>query len=430
MAYHDSLTLLPNRAYFEKYMKKLFENRPDFEDKVAILFLDLDRFKVINDTLGHSVGDELLKVAAERIAGVIGEKYFLARLGGDEFVIVLENMPSRNEINAYARKILEDIHRLMIVSQHQLSISGSLGISLYPDHSKDADTLIRYADSAMYSAKERGKNTYTYYEEKMSLDVHTRLHIEQRLKSALKNNEISLVYQPQYVLADRKISGAEVLVRWHNSVLGNVPPDEFIPIAEDTGLIIEIGYYIFEEACRTFVEWEQKGCELERISINLSSVQLRQSDFLDKIQKIMKRTGMQGNRIEIELTERILFEFSSSNIEILNHFREMGCEISIDDFGTGYSSMSYLKELPIDTVKIDKIFVKELSYNIRDQKVAKAIIALSKSLGYKVIAEGIETEEQEVILCENRCDIGQGYYFSRPLEKHAFSEFAKKQQKK
>lgn len=426
LAYHDSLTLLPNRAHFERYMKKLFAHK-HIENKIAVMFLDLDRFKVINDTLGHSVGDELLKNVSQRILEVIDDKFFLARLGGDEFVIVLDGIGSKEEVNRYAGEILAQISQLMIVNQHQLSISGSLGISLYPDHSDNANTLIRYADSAMYSAKERGKNTYAYYEEQLSVDVRSRLNIEQLLKIALQKNELTLMYQPQYDLAGKRVSGAEVLIRWNNSRLGNVSPDEFIPVAEDTGMIIEIGYYIFEEACKTLVEWHQKGYALNRISINLSSVQLRQHDFLEKIREIMKKTGVRGEQIEVELTERILFEFSSSNLELLNEFRKMGCEISIDDFGTGYSSMSYLKDLPIDTVKIDKAFIDDLSTNMHDQKVVKAIIALSKSLGYKVIAEGVETEAQEQFLYENRCDIGQGYYFSKPLDKEDFLEFFKEQ---
>jgi EAL domain-containing protein (putative c-di-GMP-specific phosphodiesterase class I) len=301
---------------------------------------------------------------------------------------------------------------------------------LYPDHSDNPNTLIRYADSAMYSAKERGKNTYAYYEEQLSLDVHSRLNIEQLLKVALENNELSLMYQPQYDLHNNEVTGVEVLVRWNNSLLGNVPPAEFIPVAEDTGMIIEIGYYIFEEACSTFMEWSGQESSLQRVSINLSSVQLGQHDFLEQIQKIMEKTGIRGEQIEVELTERILFEFSSSNLELLNAFRKMGCGISIDDFGTGYSSMSYLKDLPIDTVKIDKAFIDDLPKNIHDQKVVKAIIALSKSLGYKVIAEGIETEAQEQFLYENQCDIGQGYYFSKPLERDAFFKFIKEQRKR
>jgi diguanylate cyclase (GGDEF)-like protein/PAS domain S-box-containing protein len=429
LAYHDSLTLLPNRAHFERYMQKLFEDK-ELKNKVAVMFLDLDRFKVINDTLGHSVGDELLKGVSQRILEVIGDKFFLARLGGDEFVIVLNGVSSQDVVSQYAEKILAHISQLMIVNQHQLSVSGSLGISLYPDHSDNPNTLIRYADSAMYSAKERGKNTYAYYEEQLSLDVHSRLNIEQLLKVALENHELSLMYQPQYDLTDNAVTGVEVLVRWNNRLLGNVPPDEFIPIAEDTGMIIEIGYFIFEEACRTFMEWTGQGAPLQRVSINLSSVQLGQHDFLEKIQKIMKKTGIRGEQIEVELTERILFEFSSSNLELLNAFRNMGCEISIDDFGTGYSSMSYLKDLPIDTVKIDKAFIDELPKSVHDQKVVKAIIALSKSLGYKVIAEGIETEAQEQFLYANQCDIGQGYYFSEPLAKDAFFTFIKEQHHK
>lgn len=424
LAYHDSLTLLPNRAYFEKHIQTLFEQNA--RNKVAIMFMDLDRFKVINDTLGHNVGDELLKMVPNRIVEVMDHlTYFLARLGGDEFVIVMEKITHEDEAIACAKDILAKINELMKVQQHQLSISASIGISLYPEQSRDADTLIKYADSAMYSAKEKGKNTYAFYDPKLGLDAHTRLNIEQNLKMARKNKEFFVVYQPQYDLLNRRVVGAEVLLRWHNKTLGNVLPDEFIAIAEDTGMIIDIGYFIFEEGCKAFMRWRARGCPLERLSFNISSVQLRQEDFLSKIEGIMAKTGISGKQIEIELTERVLFEFSNNNLQILNRFRAMGCEVSIDDFGTGYSSMSYLKDLPIDTVKIDKAFISHLSENKHDQKVTKGIIALSKSLGYKVIAEGVETEDQERFLYENGCDVGQGYYFSKPLEEKEFVAFTK-----
>jgi len=425
LAYHDSLTLLPNRAHFEIYIKEFFKENPS--TKAAIMFIDLDRFKVINDTLGHSVGDELLKKVATRINKALeGKAYFFARLGGDEFVVVFEHIESKEEMAQYAKDILSMIGKTMHVDKHQLSISASIGISCYPEDSKDAMTLIKYADSAMYSAKDKGKNTYAYFNTQMSFEAHTRLNIEQSLKKARSNNEIYVAYQPQYDLLSRKVTGVEVLARWNNKMLGDVLPDEFISIAEDTGLIIEIGYYVFEEGCNAFMRWKKRNAGLEKISFNISSVQLRQNDFITKIEQIMKKTGIQGNQIEIELTERVLFEFTNNNVEILNRFRKMGFEISIDDFGTGYSSMSYLKELPIDTVKIDKAFIHGLDKDQHDQKVAKGIIALSKSLGYKVVAEGIETEDQERFLYENGCDIGQGYYFSKPLDEDAFFEFLKK----
>ena len=423
LAYHDSLTLLPNRAHYEKYMEKLFEK--ESIKSAAVMFLDLDRFKVINDTLGHSVGDELLKKVADRISRTIELDFFLARLGGDEFVIVLENIPDTETVTTCAKELLSNINIPIIVSRHQLNVSASIGISLYPEHSKDPESLTRYADNAMYRAKDKGKNTYAYYDKQLSLEVHSRLNVEQRLKTAWYRQEITLAYQPQYDLASHEIVGIEVLIRWHNDTLGDVSPEVFIPIAEDTGLIIDIGYKVFETACRNFVKWRAEGCTLQHIAFNISSVQLRQGDFLEKIEAIMKSCGIEGKYIEIELTERILFEFSDSNIDIINSFRKMGCEVSIDDFGTGYSSMNYLRELPIDTVKIDKAFIQELPHNIYDQKVSNAIIALSKNLGYKVIAEGIENAEQEKFLLEHGCDIGQGYHFSKPLTEEQFIDFVK-----
>jgi diguanylate cyclase (GGDEF)-like protein/PAS domain S-box-containing protein len=430
LAYHDSLTLLPNRPHFEKYIRQLFSDGHDSSKKIALLFLDLDRFKVINDTLGHNVGDELLKVVAERIAASIGKGHFLARLGGDEFVVIIEEAESIEEVTICAQKILKKVSEPIMATKHQLSISASIGIALYPDHSSEYETLIKYADSAMYSAKEQGKNTFAYYTEQMSLDVRTRLGMEQHLKQAMQKREFSVMYQPQYDLHSKHIVGVEVLIRWDNKELGKVSPEEFIPIAEDTGLIVDMGYYIFEEACKTFMEWKAQGCaKINKLAFNISSVQLRQSDFVEKVEEIMQKTGMEGRHLEIELTERILFEFSEHNVSLLQHFREMGFAVSIDDFGTGYSSLSYLKDLPIDAIKIDKAFIRDLAENTHDQKVSKAIIALSKSLGYQVIAEGVETREQEKFLRVHGCDIGQGYLYSKPLDKESFVEIIKEKEK-
>ncbi|HFS85223.1 MAG TPA: EAL domain-containing protein, partial [Epsilonproteobacteria bacterium] len=416
LAYHDSLTLLPNRAYYEQYMVKLTDEMMGKSHKTAIMFLDLDRFKVINDTLGHATGDELLKLSAERISKVLSGDTFFARLGGDEFVIILHDVQSREQVKHLVEKILKVVRVPMFVSQHQLTISVSIGISIYPDDSMEANILTKYADSAMYSAKENGKDTYAFYERQLTIDIHSRLNLEQKLSGALKEHEFSLVYHPLYDLTSHRVLGVETLLRWKNSALGAVSPDEFIPVAEDTGLIIEIGYYVLEEACRTFVSWKDKGVALEYISVNISSVQLRQKNFLQKMAKIITKTNILPSEIEIELTESILFEYSGSKINVLQKLSEMGCRISIDDFGTGYSSMSYLKDLPVDTVKIDQTFVRHLVDNEHDQKVVKAIIALSKSLGYKVIAEGIESFEQEIFLKTDHCDYGQGYYFSEPLD--------------
>jgi EAL domain-containing protein (putative c-di-GMP-specific phosphodiesterase class I) len=275
----------------------------------------------------------------------------------------------------------------------------------------------------MYHAKDMGKDRYAFYNTQLSIDMHRRLELEQELVTALKHGEFSLVFQPQYSLKSNQITGAEALVRWKSDFLGSVSPEEFISVAEDTGMIIELGYYIFKEACLAYMQWVKQGVTLGSIAINISSVQLRQHGAFEAFMEIIKETGINPYHIEIELTERYIMEYSIEKLTILDEFRAIGCQVSIDDFGTGYSSMSYLKSLSIDTIKIDKSFIGDLSHNQYDSEVSKAIIILSQTLGYKVIAEGIETKEQEEILREYNCDMGQGYYFSRPLTSEGLVAF-------
>jgi len=429
LAYHDSLTGLPNRAYFEEQIIDILELAKINKEKVAILFMDLDRFKVINDTLGHSVGDGMLIELAGRIKRILGKNNLFARIGGDEFVVIISMLKEKEEVIDITDKILSVIREPIKVQDYHLNTTASIGIAIYPDDGEDKSEIIKHADSAMYHAKDKGKDNYQFYTEQLSHDVQARLNLEQELLHALERKELLLHYQPQYYLKDRTISGAEALIRWENKKLGWVAPDEFISIAEDTGLIVEIGYFVFEEACKEYMRWMEQGIDIDSISINISSIQFREDNILDKLQAIILEVGIPPYKIEIEITERFIMEYSTTNLTILEDLRNLGCKISIDDFGTGYSSMSYMKSLALDTIKIDKSFVDELPYNSHDAEVSKAIIALSQSLGYQVIAEGIETFEQEEFLREHHCDIGQGYYFAKPMTGEAFVAFAKDKNK-
>ena len=425
LAYHDSLTHLPNRAHFEREIVRIFDIAKKNNEKIAILFIDLDRFKVINDTLGHHVGDDMLIYLAKRIKNILRKDDLLARIGGDEFVIILDPLKERKDAAKMAEKILAVIREPIEVQSYHLHTTASIGIAVYPDDGSEKSEIIKYADSAMYYAKEQGKDRYEFYTKQLSIDIQIRLDLEQELKHALKHKEIYVHYQPKYDLGSGKVSGAEALVRWYNPMLGQVPPDLFISIAEETGAIIDLGYFVFEEACKAFMYWRQEGLNIDNIAVNISSIQFREENLLENFKKVIEKVGIPPQNIEIEITESFIMEYSTNNLTILEELRSIGCQISIDDFGTGYSSMSYMKSLPLDTIKIDKSFVTDLPHDMHDVEVSKAIIALSKSLGYVVIAEGIENKLQETFLKENGCDIGQGYYFSKPLDTRAFVAFVK-----
>lgn len=425
LAYHDSLTKLPNRAYFEHEIVRVFETAKSRESKVGVLFVDLDRFKIINDTLGHQIGDELLVYIANNIKSVLRQDDLIARLGGDEFVVILDNLKAKSDAVVMADKILTIVKEPIKVRNYHLHTTASIGIAVYPNDGEQTSEIIKHANSAMYHAKEKGKNRYEFYTEQLSVNLQFRLLMEQELKHALKDNEIYVVYQPQYDLKSGKICGAEALVRWHNQALGYVNPEHFITIAEETGAIMEIGDFVLEEACKEFLKWQEQGFEIETVSINVSSTQFRRQELFGNFRTIIDKVGIPPEFLEIEITERFIWEYTIANMTVLEELRELGCKISIDDFGTGYSSLSYMKSLPLDAIKIDKSFINDLPYDTHDAEVSKAIIALSKSLGYRVIAEGIENDEQEAFLKSNGCDIGQGFHFARPMEAEIFTAFAR-----
>jgi len=425
LAYHDSLTKLPNRIRFESYMEDTLALAEIEKQTIAVLFIDLDRFKVINDTLGHHIGDEMLVQLAQRIEAQLERNAFLARIGGDEFVVVMNLKEHKREAGLLAEKLLAVIREPIRIHDYHLNTTGSIGIAIYPDDGEDMSEIVKHADSAMYYAKEKGKDTYQFYTKQLSINVQARLNLEQELLHALERKELVLYYQPQYTLENRHVVGAEALLRWKNRNLGIVSPDQFIAIAEETGIIIDIGYFVFEEACKAYMRWKQEGLEIDTVAINISSIQFREEQIFERLQEIILRTGIPAHKIEIEITERFIMEYSTTNLSILEELRNIGCKISIDDFGTGYSSMSYLKSLALDTIKIDKSFIEDLPHDAHDAEVSKAIIALSKSLGYQVVAEGIETADQEAFLKEHGCDIGQGFYFAKPMSSEEFIAFSK-----
>lgn len=420
LAYHDALTELPNRIFFEESLTHSLKQAKRNNTQVAILFIDLDRFKVINDTLGHHVGDTLLKEVAVRIQETIRDVDMLSRIGGDEFIVTLENIKDTHDLSHIGTKILDTLAEPIKIHGHNLNISASIGIARFPHDAHDVVTLLKYADSAMYQAKELGKNRLHFFTDKLSSEMDYRLQVEQELRKALNTDELYLNYQPQYVLSTREVISAEALIRWNNKILGQVPPDRFIPIAEDIGLIGEVGNFVFEQSCAFLHRISKTGGHIKRIAINVSTQQFQQKEIVETFLSIVHSYDLMPSQIEIEITERYIMECTTDNLSILDNLRLHGFKISIDDFGTGYSSMSYLKKLPIDTIKIDKSFVDDLPHDSNDIEISKAIIALSNSLGYHTVAEGIETQEQEDFLRENGCEIGQGYLFSRPLDETHF----------
>ena len=425
LAYHDTLTDLPNRAYFEEHLFHAIELAKRKGNILAILFIDLDRFKVINDTLGHDVGDRLLKVMSERMRTTLRKSDMIARIGGDEFIAVIESIATAKETTYICEKLLKTIAEPIRIASHTLNVSASIGVALFPDNGTTITDLIKNADNAMYLAKNMGKNNFQFFMPELSRQMHRRLDIEQGLNQALVQEEFWVAFQPQYRLEDGSLYGAEVLLRWESPTLGIVPPDEFIPVAEETGKIHEIGMYVFDEACKALVRLEKEGLYLQNISVNVSSKQFMERGLPVTFRDRVREYGLDPKRITIEMTESYIMDTSTYDDTMLHRLKDMGFNISVDDFGTGYSSMSYLKILPIDTIKIDKSFVNDIPDDPNDNAIAKAIIVLSKSLGYSVVAEGIEHAEQERFLLEQGCALGQGYHYSRPIGLEAFIEFVR-----
>ena len=415
LAYHDQLTGLYNRANFEEYLEHALSIAKRKKENLSVLFIDLDRFKVINDTLGHDIGDKVLIEIAKRLKHTLRKSDFISRWGGDEFIAILENSLTPEESAKIAKHIIEAVQKPIEVDSHSLTTTASVGIAIYPQDGEDANSLVKHADSALYLAKDTGKNQFQYYTQELSDEVQNKLNVELALRDALKKNEFYLVFQPQYSLQTKEITSLEALIRWNNKDKELTYPDRFIPIAEENGLIVDIGYFVFEESCKALCKMRENGLKIHYIAVNVASVQFKEANLLNIFLSIVEKYNLKASDIEIEITERFIMEPTLDNMSLLRNFRAKGFRISIDDFGTGYSSMAYLKNLPADTIKIDKTFVDDIEKGEAENAIIKAIIALSKTLGYSIVAEGIETKEEESFLAEHKCDYGQGYLFSRPI---------------
>jgi len=425
LAYHDYLTKLPNRAYFEEVLTHAIKLAKRNNSMVSVLFLDLDNFKIINDTHGHEFGDEVLKVLSTRMSEVLKDIDTIARIGGDEFIILLEDVKNKASILDLVHQILQVISKAIKMHSQTVQLTSSIGIANYPEDGITVQDLMKYADDAMYHAKNSGKNTFKFYTKDISQAMKRRIEIEKALRFAVDNDGFTLVYQPKYNLKTHEVIGCEALLRLDDDALGALSPSEFVPIAEENRLIIPIGEWVLENACKALKSFQVMGLPLETISVNISSIQLQEEDIVNRITHIVDTSQLKPHNIDLELTEYSVMYQTEKSIDILGHLRAKGFQISIDDFGTGYSSMSYLQKLPIDTIKIDKIFIDELALDIEDISITKAIIALAQGLGYKVLAEGIEEKIQEDILLEYHCMYGQGYLFSKPLPFNDFVSFVR-----
>jgi diguanylate cyclase (GGDEF)-like protein/PAS domain S-box-containing protein len=415
LAYYDALTGLPNRTLLQDRLAKALAGASRRNDKVALLFLDLDGFKIINDSLGHSVGDLLLKQIADRLKRFSRDQDTVARLGGDEFLIVLSDVKDIPDAAVAAERLMDAMAGGFVVQGHPLSVSCSLGISIFPEHGVDGETLIKHADAAMYSAKDNGRNNIQLFTDQMNAQAVERLALESSLRRALEKKELFLVYQPQMDVATGKITGLEALLRWQHPELGLVPPDRFIRIAENSGLIIPIGEWVLRAACSQARRWQDEGIPAVVVAVNVSAVQFRQPGFCELIKRVLEETGLAPQYLGLELTEGLLLADADVTFAVLQDLKAMGLSLAIDDFGTGYSGFSYLRHFWVSKLKIDRSFIRDVAVNPDDAAITAAIISMAKSLRLKAVAEGVENEAQMSFLRAHHCDEIQGYYFSRPL---------------
>jgi diguanylate cyclase (GGDEF)-like protein/PAS domain S-box-containing protein len=421
LAHFDELTGLPNRTMFMHTLQRAFSQAQRRSKQFALFFLDLDRFKNINDSLGHEAGDRLLQEVARRLRKNLRESDTVARLGGDEFVVLVEDCADSRELNAIAQSILNSIGRPCVLAGQEYHVTGSIGISVYPVDGQDPAALLKNADIAMYLAKDHGKNNFQFYSAQQNAHSFERLALESSLRHALERGEFVLHYQPKVEIASGRIVGVEALLRWHHPDLGMVAPNQFIPLAEETGLIVPIGRWVLQTACVQSATWRREGMQAMRIAVNLSARQFSDGGLIDDIGDALTTAGLAPEGLELEITESMVMQNPERAVTTLSRLRDMGISVSIDDFGTGYSSLGYLKRFPIDNVKIDRSFIKDLPHDTDDAAITRAVIAMAQSLRIRVIAEGVETREQLQFLREHDCDECQGYLFSRPLPAGEFA---------
>lgn len=414
LAYYDPLTDLPNRSRALANLESMIKVAKKASEHVAVVMLDLDHFKKINDSLGHDTGDRLLQQLVTRLKEVVSAEQVLGRLGGDEFIIIQHQTSQRDALPAMIEAVKALFRRPFVIDQREMLLTASIGVAIYPNDGTTATELLRNADSAMFHAKESGRNSCSYFTRAMNLDVTRRFTIEEQLHSALEKGELSLLYQPQVALQDHGINGAEALLRWRNPVLGQVSPEEFIPVAEQSSLILPIGRFVLEQAMKVLAQIQLSKPHF-RMAINLSPVQFRDFGLIDSLNQLIRQYQIRPSNIELEITEGVLLGGSSVVRETLEALHQMGVTLAMDDFGTGYSSLSYLRSYPFDVLKIDRSFVNEIFDKPANKELINAIVAMSDGLGLKVVAEGVETKEQCEFLLNIGCDYGQGYFFSKPV---------------
>ncbi|MGB7541380.1 MAG: EAL domain-containing protein, partial [Burkholderiales bacterium] len=426
LANHDALTSLPNRAMFSEVLNLGLQNARRYNRTFAVLFIDLDRFKIINDTLGHEAGDKLLQEMGRRLTQTVRSSDTVARLGGDEFVVLVQEVSEPKQVEAVARKILTAIIKPMFLREQECRVTASIGICMYPSDARDEQSLMKNADIAMYRAKEEGKNTYMFYSEETNVHSFERMALETSLRRGLERNEFFLHYQAKLDLKTRRITGVEALVRWQHPDLGMVPPAQFIPLAEETGLIVPIGRWVLNTACVQNVDWQREGLPPLRMAVNLSARQFADENLLIDIAAALKDSAMKPELLELELTESMVMQNAERAGKVLAAIKQLGVRLAIDDFGVGYSSLTHLKRFPIDTLKVDRSFIRDIPQDTEDKAITEAIIAMGKSLNLTVVAEGVETLEQETFLRDHACDETQGYYFSRPIASDQFAELLRR----
>ncbi len=415
LAHHDPLSGLPNRLLLMERLDHAIKQSKRHQKRLAVMFIDLDFFKNINDSFGHQVGDKLLVQVTKRLNRIIRDEDVLSRIGGDEFIVLLENIVSESNAIKIAEKIIATFAGAFAIGEREISISSSIGISLFPQDGKDSNTLLQHADTAMYRAKEAGRNNFQFYTKELTYKAMERVHLENELRTALERGELYLLYQPQINLKTGKLIGMEALVRWQHAEMGLISPVKFIPVAEESGLILSLGEWVLRTACQQGSLWLSQGWDFGRISVNVAGPQLKRELLVDTIVRVLDETAFPENRLELEITESYIMEHGDQAIEQLDAIRKLGIRLSIDDFGTGYSSLAHLKELPIHKLKIDQSFIRDIPRDVDDMAITQAIIVMGKALNLDIIAEGVETIDQVQFLIEHGCQKAQGFFYSRPI---------------
>jgi diguanylate cyclase (GGDEF)-like protein/PAS domain S-box-containing protein len=416
----DTLTGLANRSLLHDRLQQAIRSAATFGTRLAVVFVDLDRFKFINDGLGHHVGDELLRAMAQRLRSSVRESDTVARLGGDEFVLLINGQGGPDAVSVMLERMLYAISQPWTIAQGDFNVTCSIGVALYPDDGATAETLLKHADTAMYRAKEKGRNNFQFFTAELHAVITERLELENKLRRALERQQFTLHYQPRIDMRTRRVTGAEALIRWIVADEEVTPPSRFIPVAEEIGLIVPIGKWVLRAACAQNKAWQDAGLPPFVVSVNVSVRQFRQDNLVQTIAQVLRETGLEARYLEVELTESAVMHDADQFIAMLGELNDLGVQIALDDFGTGYSSLSYLKRFPVDRLKVDRSFVQDIATDSDDATIVRAIIALGHNLGLKVVAEGVETQQQLDFLRANHCDELQGYYFGRPLPGHAF----------